>query len=228
MQQGKSSSSSTVAMLGVAGGAVVVIGSFLTWAKVSLDLAKFAQLLNVPESTLAGAIANTSRSVKGTEVDGKITLVLGILAIVGAVLVMRAVGSRITGSVLAIVGGAGASLDAIYNIVSKDRQINDALSKAGPALSQIGISADAFKGVFSVTWGIGIYSVIVGGVLAVIGGVMLMRSQPTPVAMPGTPIGGGLTGFEAPAPPPASIPPPSTPPPPPVPPAPGQGGGGPS
>jgi hypothetical protein len=211
------------AILGIIGGAVLVIGSVLPWAKVSLDLDKFAQVLGVDPSLMAGLGAQTTQNVGGLDADGTFTLIAGIVVVVCAIiLLVRA--SRGLGVLMLLAGLAGASV-AVYDILSKDRQLDDALAGAGPQLEAIGLSADTFRDVFTVSFSIGIYLCVLGGVLAMIAGAMgLTRPRETvTVVSPDAGITG--SGFDAAppiaptapiAPPPVVAPPPA---PGPVPPA---------
>jgi hypothetical protein len=201
-------------ILGIIGGAVLVVGSILPWAKVSLDLDKFASVLGVDPSLLAGVGAQTSQNVNGLDADGKITLVAGIVVLVCAViLMMRA--ARWLG-VLMLLGGLAGGGTALYDILSKDRQLDDALAGAGPQLEAIGLSADTFREVFAVSFSIGIYLCVIGGVLALIAGLIGLTgsSRPATVAPDAGLAGAGfalplVTPAAPVAPPPIETPPPA-------------------
>jgi hypothetical protein len=200
------------AILGIIGGAALVIGSFLTWVTVSLDIAKFAQILGVSPAALQGATSSTTFSAAGTHGDGKITLVVGIIAVVGAILVLTTAARKAGYAVVAVAGVIGAGI-CVFEIASKSSQINDALSNAGPALAAAGISADTLKSVFNVSWGIGLWICLAGGVVALIGGIIGLMSKGAP-AMQSAPMAGATamdspvnSGFDAPAPPVAPSPP---------------------
>jgi hypothetical protein len=208
------------AVLGIVGGAVLVIGSVLPWAKVSLDLDRFAQLLGVDPSVMAGLGAQTSQNVNGLDADGTMTLIAGIVVLVCAG-VFLAKSMRWLG-VLMLLGGLAGGGIAVFDILSKDRQLDDALAEAGPQLEAIGLSAATFKQVFTVSFSIGIYLCVLGGIVALIGGVMALMATPQ-TTMEATPAAGiSGTGFDpppaapaapaAPTPietPPAPIPPPA-------------------
>lgn len=234
------------AILGIIGGAALVIGSFLTWVTVSLDIAKFAQILGVDASALQSATSSTTFSAAGTHGDGRITLVVGAIALLAAILVIAGVAKKAGYAVVAVAGVIGAGI-CLIEIASKSSQIDDALSNAnaGPALAQAGISADSLKSVFNVSWGIGLWICLAGGAVALIGGVigLMSKSAPATQAVPvggATAMGGPIdTGFGASTPPPPAAPvaptaspatdvtPPTTPPTmPPAAPPPAQGGGG--
>jgi hypothetical protein len=211
------------AVLGIVGGAVLVIGSILPWAKVSLDLDRFAALLGVDPSVMAGLGAQTSQNVDGLDADGGMTLVAGIVVLVCAGIFL-AKSMRWLGVLMLLGGLAGAGI-AAFDILSKDRQVDDALAEAGPQLEAIGLSADTFRQVFTVSFSIGIYLCVLGGIVALIaGGMALMAtSDSTMQAAPASGISG--TGFDpAPVAPPSAPTPLDTPPTPIPPPAPEEPG----
>lgn len=194
----ESTSKPAAAILGIVGGAILVIGSVLPWAKVSLDLEEFAQVLGVDPSLMEGLGVQTSQSVGGLDADGKITLVAGIVVLVCAAILLARAMSWL--GVVMLLGGLAGGGMALYDIVSKDRQLDDALAGAGPQLESIGLSADTFKQVFTVSFSIGIYLCVVGGVLALIAGAMALRSPSEPGMVAAPAPGAPGTGFD-PAPP---------------------------
>jgi hypothetical protein len=213
------------AVMGIVGGAVLVIGSVLPWAKVSLDLDRFAQLLGVDPSVMAGLGAPTSQNVGGLDADGTLTLIAGIVVLVCAG-VLLAQNIRWLGIVMLLAGLAGAGI-AVFDIVSKDRQLDDALAEAGPQLEAIGLSAATFRQVFTVSFSIGIYLCVLGGIVAIIAGVLALAATPQAPMQASSAAGISGTGFE-PAPPaapgpatPTPVEPPPAPIPPPVPEEPG-------
>src|SRR3989442_2111504 len=106
MQQVKSDTSAPASVVaGGIGGIVLLVGSFLTWATVSLNVAKFAQLLHVPEASIAAAGASASVNVAGTKADGQYTLVLGIVVIVAAIIAFTQAGWRKIGGGIMAAGG---------------------------------------------------------------------------------------------------------------------------
>lgn len=216
----ESKSKSPAGILAIVGGALLVIGSILPWAKVSFDVEKFASLLGVEPSVIQDAAS--SQNIGGLDADGKITLIAGIIVLVCAGIFLAKRANTALGVLIVLGGLAGAGV-ALYDIMSKDRQLNDALAEAGPTLQSAGVSLDAFKQVFNVSFSIGIYVCVVGGVLALIGGAMALMAKSEPMtavpADPGSGMGGVGSGAPTPAPaapePPPSAIPPSPPPPPP-------------
>jgi hypothetical protein len=211
-------------VVGIVGGALLVIGSLLDWAKLSIDLGGFAQALGVDPGLLQGSGVETSLSVKGTDADGKITLFIGVIVLVCTVVLLALAGARKAAAIASLVGGVIGAGIGILDILTKDRQIDDAIGAAAPQLSALGISTDTLRGIFDVSWQVGIYLVIFGGALAIIAGIVALRAR----SEAGTGLSGvgafgatsgpsGMSGFETP--PPPAAPPghegaPSTPPPP--------------
>jgi hypothetical protein len=198
------------AVVGGIGALLLIAGSFMTWATVSISIDKVAQLIGVDPGQIPTAGLPTSASVAGTNGDGRYTIILGVIALVGAILVAAVATARKPGSGLLLVGGALSVLICVYEITTKDAQITDALQRFGGDLEKAGTSVDAFKQIFDVGWGVGLWACIVGGVVAAIGGVLglLSRSVTSP-AVPEVGVSASWdgSGFEAPlAPPPPSPP----------------------
>jgi hypothetical protein len=231
-------------ILGIVGGALLVIGSLMTWATVSFNVENIANALGVDPSIIPpGSLG--SQSVAGTKVsDGKIALVCGIIVVIAAVALLAVTGARVwAAAVLMLAGLVGGGIALYDGINGKDDAIND----AARALTAQGLPGDV-KSFFNVSIGIGIWICVIGGIAAIVAGILVLmqRGQAVaPAAMGGTmsaPMGGGDmassagTGVPPTAPPaeaPATMPPaaeapttpppapemPSTPEPPPTPPA---------
>jgi hypothetical protein len=196
-------------ILGIIGGALLAIGSFLTWVTVTVNVNAFAGLLGVDPSLLTGAGVPSSASNAGIKTsDGKITLVAGIVVLVVAgMLAMGKRASKAAGTAMLIAGGVGTAA-TVLNLATKDSQIDSELDKLGPQLTTLGITKDALKSIFEQKWGIGIYVCLLGGVVALVAGIMALRTpaEAQPMAMSAPAPAGGFG-----APPPAAPMPPSTP-----------------
>ncbi len=206
----------TVALFAIVGGALAAVGSFLAWASVSA--------------------AGQGVSAKGTDgTDGYITLVAGIILILYGVvrLTGNAMGTKKAMAVIAIVAGLIAGGVAVYDAVTaKDRVLDEAASTVASTAGVSETEARALldqavdSGQVGISLSFGIFVVIAGGVLGVIGGVMGLRSSGEPV--PEMPEMSTVSSSAAPAPmsppttpgPPAPMSPPTTP----GPPAPGMPG----
>ncbi len=221
MQTEGSKQSSMPAFLGIVGAALLIIGSFLTWVTVTLNVTGFvdaiASHLHIDPSTIPTAAVPGSASVKGIDRDGKITVIAGIICVVGAVLVLVLQNAKKAGYAVLAVGGVVGAGVVVIEIGTKTSQINDSLSKIGPTLSQLGISTDTFKSFFDVSWGIGLWMCLAGGIVALIAGVIGLLSKGAPAMGASAPAMGGAaamggamgTGFDTPAAPPVPTPPPT-------------------
>jgi hypothetical protein len=227
------------AILMVVGGALMALGSFLTWLTASLDLSALAaaikQQIGVDVSGVPG-FANTqhSFSAAGTKGwEGKLALVVGIVALaVGLVVILASLSNSVASKVAFATGGIGI-LVAVEAMLTKSSGIESAKMGSAGQLSALGLTPSVFDNAFKVSVGIGLYMAIVGGIVAIVGGIMLLgkdaatATATTATSTEGAPAAG--SGWEAPAAPPPMAPPsmPATPPTP-EPPAPmGDAGGAP-
>jgi Tryptophan-associated transmembrane protein (Trp_oprn_chp) len=160
-------------ILALVGGALLVIGSFLDWAEVSGT--------------------GTTVTASGTEgMDGWITLVAGAIALVVGLAMMRGVGKRAVG-VLAIVAGlVGGGVGVLDALTAKDSVLDSAAEELarefGGSVEEMRALLDAAidAGDLGVTVAIGLYLVIAGGALAIVGGVITLRRASAVPAMPVT------------------------------------------
>ncbi len=164
-----------VALFAIVGGLLSAVGSFLAWASVSA--------------------AGQGVSAKGTDgTDGYITLVAGIILILYGVsrLTGSAMGTKKAMAVIAIVAGLVAGGVAVYDAVTaKERVLDEASSQVA---SSAGVTKDQARtlldqavssGQVAISLSFGIFVVMAGGVLGLIGGVMGLRSPAESV--PGMP-----------------------------------------
>jgi hypothetical protein len=164
-----------VALFAIVGGLLSAVGSFLAWASVSA--------------------AGQGVSAKGTDgTDGYITLVAGIILILYGVsrLIGSAMGTKKAMAVIAIVAGLVAGGVAVYDAVTaKERVLDEASSQVA---SSAGVTKDQARtlldqavssGQVAISLSFGIFVVMAGGVLGLIGGVMGLRSPAEPA--PGMP-----------------------------------------
>lgn len=182
-------------ILGVVGGALLALGSFLTWAEVT-----------------GGGTSVTAKGVDGS--DGYITLFAGLVAVVAGIMMAR--GTRRVLAVLVILAGiVGGGIGLYDALTAKDSVLDAAAEELAPTF---GASAQEVRaaldqaidaGQLSVSISIGLYVVIGGGVVALVGGIVGLRdagehaapAQTTTPAPPASTIGG---------PPPAPVPPPTS------------------
>lgn len=198
-------------ILAIVGGALLFLGSFLTWATATIDLTKFATALGVDPSLLQGAVPNNSFSASGTSAnDGIITLIAGLVVIVlAAVLFLKAHMGKIAGWLIIVAGVIGAAVP-LYDILTLNNRKEDALGNAASTLQGAGIDPGVMNDVLKVSAGIGIWICILGGLIAIIGGVMvLMRKADAPAMTSSMGTGApAASGFESsgPAAPPMATP----------------------
>ncbi len=151
-------------VLALIGGLLVCFGSFMAWAKVS------AQGLSV--------------DAKGTDgSDGWITFVAGALLVLLGLLAFARIGRKVV-AVLAIVAGLVGGGLALYDaFTAKDRVIDQA---AEDIAGSLGVSKDQAKtvlnaaidqGLINLSLSLGIFLVIGGGGLGVVGGVLMMSGR---------------------------------------------------
>jgi hypothetical protein len=235
-QETQTSKPSAGAIVAIVGGIMLAIGSFLTWATVSVDttalINKLAETLGLPPEQLQGLPTDSfSNSVSGWDgSDGKITLVVGVIIIIAAIVIFAKPRLRVAMGAVVIVAGLVGGGVAAYDASRVKDVANDAeaaaVAAAGSELEGSGLSVgDIFEGAFDVTAGVGLWVCIAGGVIALVGGVLALRERRdvSPAAMgvatstTAAPAAAG-TGFDAPPapastavtePPPVSEPPPT-------------------
>lgn len=172
MQEASGGRSAPIAaILAIVGGALLAIGSFLAWAEVS-----------------GGGTSVTASGIDGT--DGWITLVAGLVVLAVGVTFLRGGAKRglaILAIVFAIIGGGVGLYDAL---TAKDRVLDDAAEELA---GQFGGTTEEVRalldqaidaGELGISLSIGLYMVIAGGALGIVGGVMGMRSGGAAPAMP--------------------------------------------
>lgn len=202
------------AILGIIGGAVLILGSLLTWVTLSFDSQRFAQeiadAVGVDVSELGTIPALPTSSETGTAADGKYTLIAGVVVLVCGVLLLVSANARSVASKLMILGGVVGAGVPLYNVVTTDAQLDRVINDAGgelvSGLDALGLSTDVFKDAVTVEWGIGVWVCIAGGVVALVAGIMAARSPAPAVAAPvaasgwaGTDVAGTPPAVAAPA-----------------------------
>jgi hypothetical protein len=157
-------------ILGLVGGALMALGSFLAWAEVS-----------------GGGTSVTAKGVDGS--DGYITLVAGIVAVVAGVVIARGTG-RVLAVAMILAGIVGGGIGLYDALTAKDNVLDAAAEELAPTF---GVSAQQVRtvldqaidaGQLSVSISIGLYVVIGGGVVALAGGILGLLGSGEP-AVPG-------------------------------------------
>ncbi len=188
--------SQKVAILLIVGGLLLVVGTLLPFAKVELSIP---------------GIQETSETSGGLDTDdGKVFLGLGIALVLFGGIVWAASGSalRRTFSIISLLLGAFSLLAVIIDITGSEEAL----------LEELGIASADLAGL-EYSNGIGLYVVLVGSVLAVLGALLGTFARKSPeggvpayAAAPPAPGGPEATTAAAPA-QPTSEPPPGTSPP---------------
>jgi hypothetical protein len=185
-------------ILGIVGGALMAVGSFLAWAEVS-----------------GGGTSVTAKGVDGS--DGYITLGAGLVAVVLGI-VMASGTKRVLAVLVILAGIVGGGIGLYDALTAKDSVLDAAAEELAPSF---GASAELVRtaldqaidaGQLSVTISIGLYVVIAGGIVALVGGILGLRGSSEPevagqTAAPAPPV----TASGAPDVPPAPMPPPASP-----------------
>jgi hypothetical protein len=149
----------------------LIVGSFLTWATVSIDVQAFAQLLGLDASSIEAGLPETSISLSGMDVDdGTITLIAGIAALVlGVIALLRA--RRVVAALLIVAGLIGGGV-ALYDVSQANDAKQEALAEVEPVVQAIGLDASSIGEILDVSLGVGIWLCVFAGLVAIAGGVV--------------------------------------------------------
>jgi hypothetical protein len=158
------------AIVTVLGGALLVVGSFLTWAELS------------------GSGINVT--AQGTDTEGWWTFAAGALVFLAGILLFVVDGEVAAGrgrrivAALAIVAGLAGGVLGVYKALTAEDEFLDAAAEelapqAGGSPEQVralldqAIDADQL----GVSLGIGLYLVMIGGVVGLVGGALGLRRR---------------------------------------------------
>lgn len=173
------------AILAIAGGALLAIGSFLSWAQVS-----------------GGGTSVSAKGIDGS--DGYITLVAGIIALGAGVAMMKQT-KRVLAVLVLLAGLIGGAVGLYDALTAKDSVLDAAAEEIAPGL---GASAEEVRtlldqaidsGELSISISIGLYIVIGGGILALVGGILSMRGGSQEAAAPAAATSGVMDAGAPPA-----------------------------
>jgi hypothetical protein len=157
-------------ILGIVGGALMALGSFLAWAEVS-----------------GGGTSVTAKGVNGS--DGYVTLVAGLVALVAGIVMAKGT-KRVLAVVVILAGIVGGGIGLYDALTAKDSVLDAAAEELAPTF---GASAQQVRtvldqaidaGQLNISISIGLYVVIGGGVVALAGGILGLRGSGEP-ALPG-------------------------------------------
>ena len=150
------------AILAIVGGALLAIGSFLTWAEVS-----------------GGGTSVTATGIDGS--DGWITLVCGSVVLVAGLTLLRTGWKRAIAVFAILAGIIGGGLGLYDALTAEDRVLDDAAEELatefGGTTEEVRALLDQAidSGQLGISLGVGLYMVIAGGALGIVGGILGLR-----------------------------------------------------
>ena len=153
------------AILAIVGGVLLAIGSFLTWAEVS-----------------GGGTSVTATGIDGS--DGWITLVCGSVVLVAGLTFLRTGGKRAIAVFAILAGIIGGGLGLYDALTAEDRVLDDAAEELatefGGTKEEVRALLDQAidSGQLGISLGVGLYMVIAGGALGIVGGILGLRVGP--------------------------------------------------
>jgi hypothetical protein len=156
------------AVIAIVGGALLAVGSFLSWAEVS-----------------GGGVSVTAKGIDGS--DGYLTLAAGAVVILVGLAGLR-MGRRLLGVIAILAGLLGGGFGLYDALTAEDSVLDAAAEEIAP---QFGVSADEVRaildeaidaGQLDISISIGLIIVIAGGAIAVIGGVLMLGRGSAPAA----------------------------------------------
>lgn len=180
------------AVLGIIGGAMLAVGSLLTWATVTVNtetiVSRLADLLGISVDELAGQFQPPAfeRSVTGTGagIDGWICLLAGVVVVAAAIVVLARPGTRKAMGVVLLVTALAVGGLVLWNMTRVSTVAAEAeevaTSAAESNLGQLGVGGEIFDGVFDVSMGVGLIACGIGALLASVGGMtaLVMAARP--------------------------------------------------
>jgi hypothetical protein len=164
-------------VLGIIGGVLLGIGSFLNWATASVNWDAIAAVIGkIPADVRAQGAA----SFKGWDIaPGKWMLVTAIVVVVASALLAVASSPQAVAFVMIFGGAVGGSMALYKATIGKDGMIDDA--------SRVLIGAalpGSLHSYVSLSIGIGIWLCVLGGVAAIVAGILAMVGRRRPVSDP--------------------------------------------
>ena len=164
-------------ILGVVGGGLLVVGAFLKWATGAVNVDKIARVLGIDPAQLpAGLRATGVASITGLDIGpGRWMLVTGVVVVIASALLALRSSAQVVAIVMIVGGAVGGGMALYQATVGKDGMIDD--------VARVLIGAPlpgSLHTYVSVSIGIGIWSCVLGGVVAIVAGIMAMlRGAPS-------------------------------------------------
>lgn len=155
--------------LAIAGGIAAIVGAFLSWASIALAVSAGGQSQSVNLTVnglgkISGAPGGADMSANSAS-DGYLVMAAGVIALIGGVVLLAT--KKSAGAILALIGGVAALGLGIYELTQVSG-VEDGIKK------QMGAVASGVDFKVSASAGIGLWIVLVGGALALIGGIVAM------------------------------------------------------
>lgn len=154
-------------ILGIAGGVLLGIGAFLNWATASVNWDAISAVIgNIPADVRAQGTA----TITGWDIaPGRWMLVTAIVVVIASGLLAIASNPQAVAFVVIFGGAVGGSMALYKATVGKDGLIDDAARVlTGAALP------GSLHSYVSVSIGIGVWLCVLGGVVAIIAGIIAM------------------------------------------------------
>ncbi len=168
---------------------MLALGSFLTWISASISLRALAATLGIDVSVLHGANIPTHISATGIAItDGKVTLVAGILVLIGATIAYLVPRWRMPVVVLIALGGAMGAARALTDLRQVDETAFVLAQRLARDLGALGFTKRDVDRIASSHAELGVWLCFVGGVVGFVGALMLVRGVLRP------PVAGGAAG----------------------------------
>jgi hypothetical protein len=166
---------STPMILGIVGGVLLGIGSFLNWATVSVNFDAITAAIGVVPP--AEVRAQGTASVTGWDVgQGKWTFVTGVVVVIASALLVFPSSAQAVAFVVIFGGAVGGSMALYEATVGKDQRLDDLAGIFALTLP------GSLRQYFSVSIGVGLWLCIAGGVVAVVAGIIAMVRRPPSVS----------------------------------------------
>jgi hypothetical protein len=163
------------AIVGVLGGVLLIVGAQLSWGTISVNLGRFAAATGVDISQLpqgmSGLLGRNGPIPGLVLTGGKVALNVGVVALVAAITYVFGIPRKVTGVVLVLAGAVAAGFAVYYAV---DPSISG-IDQVSNAFISIGLRLD-FKSLLDIGIGIGVWICVAGGVLAIVGGILAVRS----------------------------------------------------
>lgn len=168
-------------LVALLGGLVLVVGPFSLWASVTVDTQAFAQALHEDVRQIAAVVDETSGPLTWLEANthGDLGLALGVTVVVLAVLaLLRA--HRGYGASLIVVGAIAMGV-AAHGAPRPDALRDHAVELAAPWAIAVGVDRDVIAPTITIESGSSTQVCMVGGALAIIGGIVVLVGVRTKV-----------------------------------------------